>query len=138
MEHADKDVWVIQVRGTIDLATIHAWEETIRKTIRRRHAGVVIEVSRLEHISARGLEMLLALAANQSLIEGCLVLVGVRAPLRHAAQLVGLWDLALEASSIRAAVQKVAQHSAVPKAAREPAKDIVHPPRRIARQGGGA
>ncbi len=106
LENPSKDIALIHVRGAIDLATLHAWEDTIRRVIRRRPAAVIVEVAKLEHISARGLKMLLALAANQSITNGGLIVVGARVPIRRAAKIVGLWDMACEATSIRSALQK--------------------------------
>jgi anti-anti-sigma factor len=137
LENPDKDTVLVRVRGVIDLATMPAWEDLIRRVIRRRTAAVIVEVSKVEHISARGLKMLLALAANQSVMKGCLIVVGAHSSMRNAARMVDLWDLASQATSVRAAVQKAEQWRADREVTRNVTKDVIRSSGRVAQQGGG-
>lgn len=106
VEEPDKHALVVRVRGGIDLATVDQWEDLMRRVIRRRTDAVVVDLAAAGHVSARGLKMLLACAANQSLLNGSLTVVGARGAVRRTAKLVGLWGVASEASSVRMALRK--------------------------------
>lgn len=106
LEDVGKDVVLIHARGEIDHDTAMKWENLVRCVIRRRTSAVIVDVGRLDYISAEGLEMLLALAANQLMLSGRLIVARAHAGTRRLARLVGLWELAAEASSVRAALHK--------------------------------
>jgi stage II sporulation protein AA (anti-sigma F factor antagonist) len=104
VEDVGNDVLLIRARGEIDHDTTPRWEDLVRCVIRRRSSAVIVDVGHLDYISAGGLEVLLALAANQLLMSGRLIVAGAHAGTRRLAQLVGLWDLAAEAPSVRVAL----------------------------------
>jgi anti-anti-sigma factor len=106
LEDIGKDVVIIHARGEIDHDTATKWEDLVRCVIRRRTSAVIVDVGRLDYISAEGLELLLALAANQLLLSGRLIVARAHTGTRRLAQLVGLWELAAQASSVRAALYK--------------------------------
>lgn len=112
LEEIGQDVLLIHVCGVIDLVSISEWEELIHRVIQQRKNAIIVDVGLVGYISARGLEMLLALAANQSLIDGCLVVAGAHGGIRRAAKMVGLWDMAIEANSVHIAMEKVEDYRA--------------------------
>ena len=107
LEEIGPDVLLIRPYGAIDLASISEWEDLVHRVIQQRRSAVIVDVGLAGYISARGLEMLLALAANQSLLNGCLAVAGAHGGIRRAAKLVGLWDMAMEAGSVHGALQKI-------------------------------
>lgn len=131
-----RGVLLLTVDGSIDLSTVKQWEDVIRRIIRRRIDTVVVDVKGLEHISARGLKMLLACAANQSLMNGCLVVVGGSALIRRMAKLVGLWDLAIEAHTVRSALRKAAEHKSERAAGEKMLRSARAHSQRLTRQAG--
>lgn len=106
IEDVRKDVVLIRARGEIDHATAPQWEKLVRGVIRRRTNAVIVDVGRLDYISAGGLNALLALAAHQLLLSGRLIVARAHAGTRRLAQLVRLWDLAADATSLRAALRE--------------------------------
>jgi anti-anti-sigma factor len=137
LENAAKDVLLIRVRGAIDLATMPTWEDLIRRVIRRRTTTVIVDVSKLEYVSARGFKMLLALAANQSLMHGFLIVVGAHRAMHRIATLVGLWEWAEEATSVRAALQKAEEHQVARAATQDLTKEAVRSSKRKTQQSNG-
>jgi stage II sporulation protein AA (anti-sigma F factor antagonist) len=111
LEDVGNDVLLIRARGEIDHDTTPKWEHLVRCVIRRRTSAVILDVGQLEYISAGGLDVLLALAANQLLLSGRLIVAGAHAGTRRLAQLVGLWDMAAEAPSVRAALHTAEDRS---------------------------
>ena len=111
LEDCGRDVVLIRACGEIDHDTAEKWEGLVRCVIRRRSSAVVVDVGHLEYISAGGLEVLLALAANQLMLSGRLIVAGAHAGTRRLAQLVGLWDMAAEAPSVRAALHTAEDRS---------------------------
>jgi anti-anti-sigma factor len=137
LENAAKDVLLIRVRGAIDLATMTTWEDLIRRIIKRRMTTVIVDVGKLEYVSARGLKMLLALAANQSLMHGLLIVVGAHGPMHRIATMVGLWEWAEEATSVRAALQKADEHQVARSTTRDLTKETVRSSKRMSQQSNG-
>lgn len=133
LEELGQDVLVVHVRGVIDLASISEWEDLIHRVIQCRKNAVIVDVGLVGHISARGLEMMLALAANQSLIDGCLVVAGAHGGIRRAAKMVGLWDMAIEANSLHIAMENVG----VLHAEKSSQTDAQSPGRYMSQQAGG-
>jgi len=104
--------------------------------IRQRVNAVVVDVAAAGHISARGLKMLLACAANQTLLNGSLIVVGARGAIRRTAKLVGLWGLACEASSVRSAIRKAEDYKSAQRAGETMLHNARSQSRRLARQAG--
>jgi len=135
-EEPGKDALVVRVRGNIDLNTVDQWEDLMRRLIRRRVDSVVVDLAASGHVSARGLKMLLACAANQSLMNGSLHVVGARGATRRTAKMVGLWDMAREAASVRSALKHAEDHRQSQEAGTKMLQKARIHSRRMARQTG--
>ena len=96
---------LVRIAGEVDLDNVGEFERVIRESLRERPEAILVDLSRADYVSGAGLNVLLACAANLSVMGSRLALVGPQPAVCMALDLVGLFDLASVAATVSEAVR---------------------------------
>jgi stage II sporulation protein AA (anti-sigma F factor antagonist) len=89
VNHSNAAIRIVAFKGQIDSTACGDLEEVLMAQLQNGHKYVIIDMSGVDHISSRGLRMLVAVWKRAHDAQGDLIIAGLRPHLREVMGLIG-------------------------------------------------